>query len=278
MDFCVLSSGSRANASVFRTDQGCVVVDCGLTWKMLSMRMKDRGFDPLSITAVVISHEHRDHVMGVLQIAKRTGATIYLTEKTARAWREFWTDKPKNWKTFLSGESFEILDLSFTSFAISHDAVDPVGFRIKSSDSTVAMVTDLGHVTSTVREHVRNVDALILESNHDLDLLENCPYPRELKSRIASRHGHLSNDSAAALLEECIREDGCRLHTVIAAHISENANDPSIVKDSLLPSIAARESCSLVTASARVATDVFSLKGSVVTKKDCFYPVPLPLF
>ncbi len=259
--FCLLSSGSRANSIFIECGEKRILVDCGLTGPELNRRMRERGLDPESITDIIVSHEHRDHIHGVCTVAKKFGATVHVNKKTSSAWREFCRNPPAGRRIFQTGECFPLGALEITSFGISHDAADPVGFRIRSPFGTIGIATDLGHVTTIVRESLRGLDALILESNHDPLLLESSPYPRILKDRIASRRGHLSNHSAAALLEELFAEPESNLRTVVGAHISENSNDPSLVRDTLQPACErSRRSCSLHTASMRAPTEIFRVE------------------
>jgi phosphoribosyl 1,2-cyclic phosphodiesterase len=266
-ELCVLSSGSRANATLISYNQTNLLIDCGLTAKGLNTRLREIGRNPEEITDIVITHEHCDHVLGVCKVARKTGARIWVTEKTARAWKEFHTHPPARRSFFTTGASFRIGELEVDPFAISHDAVDPVGLRISSSDCSIGYCTDLGHVTVEVREKLRGLTALILESNHEPALLAAAPYPAALKARISSRHGHLSNQAAAALLEELVMEEKCKLEVVIAGHISEKANDPLIVRDTLKIAIAkhSKQDIGLITANAINPTSLWNSKSIEVT-------------
>lgn len=265
-ELSVLSSGSTANATLVCSGDRRILIDCGLGYKALNTRIKEIGKDPTEITDIIITHEHRDHIHGVCKVARKTGARIWVNEETGRAWREFHTDPPARRSFFNNSESFQIGELEITPFSISHDAVDPVGFRISSAEGSIGYCTDLGHVTSKVRESLRGLDALILESNHDPSLLSTAPYPAELKARISSNRGHLSNHVAAALLEELLNEEGSRLRFVVAGHVSQKANDPYIVRDTLNEAIqkAAREGqqVELIVACAYRPTDPWNSRAS----------------
>ena len=237
IELSVLSSGSRANSTFISHGETNILIDCGLSQKMLNTRLREIGKNPEELTDIIITHEHSDHVHGVCRVARKTGARIWVTESTGKAWREFATHPPARRSNFVSGQAFQIGKLKILPFSISHDAVDPVGFRISLPEISIGYCTDLGHVTSDVRENLRGLTALVLESNHEPALLSTAPYPAELKARISSRQGHLSNHVAAALLEELLMEEDSKLELVIAGHVSEKANDPLIVRDTLRTAI-----------------------------------------
>ena len=237
IELCVLSSGSRANATLICSGATSLLIDCGLSSKMLNSRLRDIGKVPEQITDILVTHEHSDHIYGVCTVAKKTGARVWVTKKTSKAWKEFQCSPPFHKSFFESGTQFLIGDLVIHPFSTSHDAIDPVGVRISAAETVIGYCTDLGHVTTEVRERLRGLNALVLESNHEPALLSIAPYPASLKSRIASRRGHLSNHVASALLEELLQEENCKLELVVAAHISEKANDPFIVRDSLQTAI-----------------------------------------
>ena len=165
---------------------------------------------------------------------------------------------------FISGEEFSIGSLKIESFSVSHDAADPVGFRVSDGSAVLLVATDLGQVTTLVRQKARDVDALVIESNHDPLLLQEAPYPWELKQRIASRSGHLSNDAAAALVEELgCESDGQRLQLLIGAHVSEKSNHPDLVYENLQSAVLKGRFSfrpQVVVADAYTPTELFCLK------------------
>jgi phosphoribosyl 1,2-cyclic phosphodiesterase len=233
IEICVLSSGSRANATLVCHGETSLLIDCGLASKTLNARLREVGKDPEQITDIVVTHEHSDHVHGVCMVAKKTGAKVWVTEKTASAWRAFATSPPAQRAHFQSGVEFQIGTLTVRPFSTSHDAIDPVGLRISNGDTFVGYCTDLGHVTAEVRQNLRGLTALIIESNHEPSLLQIAPYPAVLKARISSCTGHLSNQVASALIEELLGEESSSLEYLVAAHVSEKANDPLLVRDTL---------------------------------------------
>jgi phosphoribosyl 1,2-cyclic phosphodiesterase len=252
--FSVLASGSRANATVVSWNGVSVLIDCGLSWKELKVRMEERGFSPDELAAVIITHEHYDHVAGLKSVIKQRGLPVFASKKTARHLK---LDKLE---TFSVSEPLAVAGLNIQTFPTSHDAVDPIGLKIETPFGAIGVVTDLGQVTSAVREQMKGLRAVILESNHDLDLLEIAPYPRSLKSRISSRRGHLSNAAAGAFLEE-ICSHSSELEVVVAAHVSEKANDPILVEEVLL-AVTERVGARLVVANQKVATEPFFFHSS----------------
>jgi len=260
LSFCVLSSGSRANCTYVASRTTRVLVDCGLSLREVTKRLFSCGVTPNRIDAIVISHEHSDHVAGIPMFVRKHQPTVFANSATLASCENFQIVSVANGSSsralsveislvsspysermleFETGTSFVIGDIRFEPFSIMHDASDPVGFRISSAGVALAVVTDLGQVSSLVRERIKGVDALILEANHDPDLLMEAPYPWELKQRIKSRFGHLSNQAAGELLREISTQYGSqpqyesschlpRLRVVVAAHISEKSNYPEL--------------------------------------------------
>lgn len=233
LEFCVLSSGSRANAIYVGCGSTRVLVDCGLSAKQAALRLQSVGIDPDSIEAVVVTHEHEDHVCGVRVFSKRHKALVLSNRATANSSRQLQEIPLESRREFDSGTKFTIGELEFEPFSITHDAADPVGFRVSSRGKVLGIVTDLGQVTNLVEERVRNLDALVLESNHDPAMLYDSHYPWEVKQRISSRHGHLNNETAGQVMEQISRTDGTRLQIAVAAHISENSNHPELAVETL---------------------------------------------
>ena len=233
LEFCVLSSGSKANCLYVKGGETQVLVDCGLSARETSKRLRLINVEPAEIHAVVVSHEHRDHIAGIPNFHRSYHSEIFANEATYEASEHLNLLPPEYRKLFCTGVSFQIGSLIFEPFSVVHDAADPVAFRITNGEYTLAVVTDLGIVTSLVRERTRDLDAIILESNHDPLLLRECQYPWELKQRIAGRDGHLSNETAGALLQHIHQETTRDLKFVVAAHISENSNDPVLALEVL---------------------------------------------
>lgn len=224
MRFSVLSSGSKANSTFVEAAGMRLLIDCGLSGKQAEARMAEVGVDPASIDAILVTHEHADHIHGVGTLSRRYNIPVYANAATM----EF-ISKPRGREIFKTGSEFSVGSISVTPFSIAHDASDPVGFSIEAEGLKVVLVTDLGRVTTLVREHVRGANALLLESNHDQEMLQSCSYAWELKQRIASTHGHLCNDAAGQLLEEVMHPE---LFHVVLGHLSENSNTPQLALES----------------------------------------------
>jgi phosphoribosyl 1,2-cyclic phosphodiesterase len=301
--FTVLASGSRGNCTVVSGGNTRVLVDCGLSCRELFRRMKLAGEEPEKLDAIVITHEHSDHVGGVAVTARKLGIPVYFTEGTHRAWMRWLTprrqmtyaqwmeqcrkqaaerqaeaaapdaddpqdeadpafedalpgiaqiaaeadsaaetgeatvEKPPSrvkdptWlpsvEYFAAGQPFQIGDIAVSPFTIPHDAADPVGFVFKVEGVRLGVATDLGYIPPNVKAQLKALDLLLLESNHDLEMLRDGPYPWSVKQRVLSRVGHLSNEAAAGFLEK--EYDGQAAY-VILGHLSENNNLPELAR------------------------------------------------
>ncbi len=189
------------------------------------MRLAKIGVDYQSLDAVVVSHEHSDHVQGLEVLNRKTGVKIYASVLTAGELS--WTKSRPEIETFEAGRGFTIGDLEIETFTVSHDAIDPVGFCIRHANRKLAIATDLGYMTDSVRYHLAGSDLMVLESNHDLEMLKSGPYPWDLKQRVMSRAGHLSN---AAVAEYLSQHWDRHSRTVVLAHLSANNNHPAIAE------------------------------------------------
>lgn len=268
INFSVLSSGSKGNCTYVRSSDKQVLIDCGLSAKQIELRLATIEVEPSSIDAIVVSHEHSDHVRGLPVFVKRHKIPIHLNRSTFEACDQF-AQMPRNLFSFFeTGTLFSIGDLSFESFSVQHDAADPVGFTVCSASGTaLSVVTDLGKVTHLVREQVRRAHAIILESNHCPALLESSPYPWSVKQRISSSTGHLSNQTAGDLLTELSNSTESRLKIVIAAHISENSNCPeralSVLKDAWKRGENGSRELEFVAASVKEPTKIFRISNGM---------------
>ena len=218
----VLASGSRGNATYISDGCTAILIDAGLSGVELQRRMAGKGLDPNSLDAILVSHEHTDHIQGVGVLSRRFDLSVYINDGTRQA-AGVALGKLSGVCPFICGHAFTIGTLAIHPFSISHDAEDPVGFTISSNGAKVGLATDLGIATGVVKTHLMACDILILEANHDPQMLIDGPYPWPLKQRIRGRSGHLSNDDAALLLES-LQHD--RLAHVILAHLSEENNTP----------------------------------------------------
>lgn len=217
---CSLGSGSRGNATYISDGKTSVLIDAGFSAKELERRMVSKGIAPESLNAIVISHEHADHINGVSLLSRKYNIPVCVSSETYKA------ASPKigsvfEIRQFVPGSCFAIDDLTIHPFSISHDAKDPCGFTIRRNGTKIGIATDLGIATNVVREHLKGCRVLILEANHDPEMLMNGPYPWFLKQRVRGRTGHLSNHDTAKLLKE-ILHDG--LTHVVLGHISQKNN------------------------------------------------------
>ena len=267
----VLASGSKGNSTIVASSTTRILVDAGLSCRELIKRMRIAGEDPASLDAILITHEHQDHVQGLAVTARKLGIPVYLTEPTHRAWVRWLTPRKRTtyaeWleqrrhaanqptpepdaeeasaveeslsepandpaalpavEYFQSGSSFRIGDIAVMPFTTPHDAVDPVGFVFEVEAARVGLATDLGYIPSNLHVHLRRCDVLMLESNHDLEMLRDGPYPWSVKQRVMSRVGHLSNDAASEFLARSY--DGQAAYVVLA-HLSESNNLPELAR------------------------------------------------
>lgn len=228
MRFTILGSSSSGNCSLLVTDHCKVLIDAGYSGKQLCSLLASVGESIEQIDAVFITHEHSDHASGIRGLSKFQHLEFYANRETAKAVQSKLTKRP-TWKLFETGATFEFKDLEVTSFSIPHDAYDPVGFVFKNGNGdlltphrSLAWATDLGYVSELVRERIRHVDVLVLEANHDADMLtEDTKRPWSVKQRIIGRHGHLSNRAAKELLDS-MEEPWWK--KVYLAHLSKDCN------------------------------------------------------
>ena len=222
MKLCVLGSGSRGNAILMQSAGTRVLIDAGFAPRTLAKRLASIGVDPESIEAVVVTHEHTDHSKGAATCAARWGWKVFATAGTQEQCASVAESRPL---TISAGTDFHVGDIRMSVIATSHDASEPVGL-IATGQSTgvrAGIVYDLGVMTHAVQSAIERVDILVIESNHDGEMLRNGPYPAVLKRRIASREGHLSNRAAGLAAAECAHRG---LSHVVLAHLSETNNTP----------------------------------------------------
>jgi phosphoribosyl 1,2-cyclic phosphodiesterase len=229
----VLASGSRGNSTVIESSQARILVDAGISCRETFKRLKLIGLDPKQLSAIVITHEHSDHIYGLATLAKKLNVPVFMTGATHQAWARSLRDEagelPKlaRLEIFSAGRSFQIADVTVSAFTIPHDAADPVGFTFRAEGTKIAVATDLGYIPASVCDHLRKCDVLVVESNHDLEMLRVGPYPWSVKQRVMSRVGHLSNESLAQFFAKDY--DGGASYIVLA-HLSEQNNHPEVAR------------------------------------------------
>jgi phosphoribosyl 1,2-cyclic phosphodiesterase len=223
----VLASGSSGNAALLATENTRILVDAGLSMKELGRRLALIGEDLARIDAILITHEHSDHVAGlpVLARSKRVRASIHMTRLTAPAID--WGERAPRLEPFQAGAGFQVGDIEVESFSIPHDAIDPVGYCFEAEGVRIGIATDLGYIPESIKFHLRRTDLLLLEANHDLDMLKVGPYPWAVKQRVMSRVGHLSNLGMSDFLSEDLSSSTAHL---VLGHLSEQNNHPEIVR------------------------------------------------
>ncbi|MFP4499580.1 MAG: MBL fold metallo-hydrolase [Candidatus Hydrogenedentota bacterium] len=223
--FSLLGSGSSGNAALVTTPTTKILIDNGLSLKQLRLRLAAVGESLTDLSAVVISHEHSDHVLGLGVLTRQMAVPVYMTPATHEALPAS-LNGLNGVRHFESGDTLPLGDIEVDTFAVSHDAVDPVGFAVRGCGAKLGFATDLGHVSHVVRRGLAGAHALVIESNYCPKRLLAGHYPPRVQHRIRSRIGHLSNQDMCSLLAELLHD---RLGTVVLMHISENNNNPDDV-------------------------------------------------
>jgi phosphoribosyl 1,2-cyclic phosphodiesterase len=229
----MLASGSRGNCAFVASARTRILVDAGISRRETCKRMKALGEDPQALSAILITHEHSDHVYGLAMLAKKLRIPVFMTGATHGAWaralRTINGERPQLEKLerFESGHRFQIGDIEVQPFTIPHDAADPVGFTFRVEGAKVSIATDLGYLPGNVRDHLRGSDILIMESNHDVEMLRGGSYPWAVKQRVASNVGHLSNEKLANFFTGDYDNHAA---FVVLAHLSEQNNHPEIAR------------------------------------------------
>jgi phosphoribosyl 1,2-cyclic phosphodiesterase len=223
LSFTLLGSGSSGNTTLVSDGASHVLVDLGLSGRETARRLRECGLEPEMISAIVISHEHGDHCRGVGPFSKDLEVPVFMTDGALTA--SGLNLEPGKHCRIVSGEPFDVHGILFTPFSVPHDSADPLAFAIEKDGIKIGIVLDLGYLSNLVIERLKGCSAIIIESNHDIEMLKVGPYPWALKQRVMSRRGHLSNDSVAQFLANDF--DGYATHVVLA-HLSKNNNLPEL--------------------------------------------------
>jgi len=236
----MLGSGSAGNSALVATDHCKILVDGGLSARQLVLRLEQCGIAPEQLDGVLLTHEHADHVCGLEVLCRKFDVPIYSNALTAEAVR---CDGPfkrvaaaTNWRIFVTGAEFSICDVTVQTFPVPHDAVDPLGFAFHAGSGSLGFVTDLGYPTKLIIERLREVQTLVIETNHDEKLLQNDTHrPWPVKQRIQSRHGHLSNTAAASVIEQLLPG---KIDRIMLGHLSRDCNTPELALNAVRASLA----------------------------------------
>ena len=239
----ILASGSSGNCTLLETEHTRLLVDAGIGKKETLRRLAEVGRQVDRLDGIVISHEHTDHIGSLAQVLGQWRATVYLAEAThsevMRILPETSHKRLDRVEHIRAGQRFVVGDIEVSPISIPHDAVDPLGFTFRANGIKVAIVTDLGYLPELVKVHLRDSDCLMLESNHDLDMLKVGPYPWHIKQRVMSRTGHLSNHTVSEFLADAEAFDA-HARYVVLAHLSEHNHNPDVARISAVEALGRR--------------------------------------
>ena len=223
---CVLATSSAGNCTFVGTDRTRILIDAGVSRIQIRQKLAAIGESLDAVDAIFITHEHSDHVSGLCALTRKTKAPVFLTHRTAPAMD--WGETPvPTIELFQAGTAICYRDLEIQSFTVPHDSVDPVGFTVRGGGFKVGLAMDLGYLPDSVKYHLRGSHLLVLESNHDLEMLKVGPYPWSVKQRVMGRKGHLSNDVVSDYIAHDLDGDA---QTLLLGHLSEHNNHPEIVR------------------------------------------------
>ena len=226
MKYCSLFSGSSGNSQYIKVNNTAILIDCGMSGKKIANAVNSVGENLDDVKAIFVTHEHSDHIQAAGIMSRRLKIPIYATEGTWGAMeKSIGKIAPENIQIIESGIGNEIDDLFVESFDISHDAAQPVGFKMFHADKKISVMTDTGYVSDAMKMHLKNSDLIMIESNHDEDMLMVGPYPPTLKKRVLGKKGHLSNNIAGDTLAELLHKGN---EIVLLGHLSEDNNIPML--------------------------------------------------
>ncbi|MGB8355608.1 MAG: MBL fold metallo-hydrolase [Chthoniobacteraceae bacterium] len=255
----ILGSGSAGNCALVQADGCRLLVDGGLSARQIVTRLDNLGIDPATLDGILVTHEHCDHIGGLEVFSKKYDVPVYCNGLTAETMKRGGMAK-KEFRIFATGSDFSIRDVTVQTFPVPHDAVDPVGFVLHHGGGTLGFLTDLGHATKLVYERVRQVQTLVIETNHDEKMLqEDTRRPWAVKQRIMSRHGHLSNAAAANVVGELL---GNGLERVILGHLSRDCNSPEVALATVRSKLAEMgdDTVEVHCASQKVISDCYNIR------------------
>lgn len=228
VQFTILGSGSNGNCAYLEAGNSRLLIDAGFSAKQIRERLAQIGRAPEGLTGILLTHEHTDHTNGLGTLCNRLPIPIYCNRLTKEAVEMQFRGTKFDFRLFGTGSSFEVGEVGVETFSVPHDAYDPVGFMLRTSGRQIGFLTDLGHATKLVMERVRSSNVLVLETNHDMKMLQDdVRRPWSVKQRIMSRHGHLCNEAAATVLAELVTAD---LKHVYLGHLSRDCNKPELAR------------------------------------------------
>ena len=222
--FYPFASGSKGNCHFLQTEESKILIDVGIGIRRLEKELLEIGVDPFEIDAILITHEHVDHIRGLPSVCKKYEIPVFANPDTAKGIFSVCSFMPE-FKLFSTGEAFHFKDLKIHPFSIQHDTFDPVAFTITLDDFKIGVCTDLGFVTTLVKSHLMECDLLLIEANHDPEMVYASARPMVYKKRVLGRQGHLSNVDCATLVKEVAHD---RLKQIYLAHLSEECNNPNL--------------------------------------------------
>jgi len=226
VQFCSLASGSSGNCHFLTDEESYILVDAGLSGKQIQGKLNEIGMDPNKLSAILISHEHIDHIQGAGILSRRFNIPIYANEGTWQGMElKLGKVATENIKVFKTAKSFNVGDIQIKPYSISHDANEPVGFCLESQGIKISIATDLGHMTEDITTEIKDSHLVVLESNHDVEMLKAGGYPYYLKRRILSNEGHLSNDAAGYAIVDLVKNN---VKNILLAHLSKENNFPEL--------------------------------------------------
>lgn len=264
----MLGSGSAGNSALVGTDHCKILIDGGLSARQIVLRLEQCGVSPEQLDGVLLTHEHGDHVCGLEVLCRKFDLPIYANAQTAEAVRyDGALNQHRNWRIFRTGAEFSICDILVQTFPVPHDAVDPVGFAFYAGSGGLGFITDLGYATKMIVERLRQVHTLVIETNHDEKLLQNDTHrPWPVKQRIQSRHGHLSNNSAATVIEELLPG---KIDRVVLGHLSRDCNTPALALETVRNSLSK---------SGKIDIELFCAAQSEISPRFCIGETDLTAF
>lgn len=232
MEFCSLYSGSSGNCLYVGSEKTKILIDAGLSGKKIEAALSDRNINPKEIKGIVVTHEHSDHTKGIGVLSRRFNIPIFANTNTWKAmYKSLGKISDENIKVFGNYKSFEIGDVTVSPFQIPHDAVEPCGYSFIKGKKKITIATDIGYFTDNIKSNLKDSDLILLESNHDVDMLKVGPYPYELKRRVLSDVGHLSNENAGKAILEVL---GSKMKNILLGHLSDTNNYPCLAHETVV--------------------------------------------